>query len=58
MKKKYRCDSTIDLEELLALNAEEMSYEELEATNKRMRELAEKMQLSINHLTVLNRTKH
>ena len=58
MKKKYRCDSTIDLEELLALNAEEMSDEELEATNKRMRELAEKMQLSINHLTVLNRTKH
>ena len=58
MKKKYRCDNTIDLEELLALNAEEMSDEELEATNKRMRELAEKMQLSINHLTVLNRTKH
>ena len=58
MKKKYRCDSTIDLEELLALNAEEMSDEELEATNKRMRELSEKMQLLINHLTVLNRTKH
>ena len=58
MKKKYRCDNTIDLEELLALNAEEMSDEELEATNKRMRELAEKMQYLINHLTVLNRTKH
>jgi len=58
MKKKYRCDSTIDLEELLALNAEEMSDEELEATNKRMRELSNKMQLLINHLTVLNRTKH
>jgi hypothetical protein len=58
MKKKYRCDSTIDLEELLALNAEEMSDEELEATNKRMRELSKKMQYLINHLTVLNRTKH
>jgi hypothetical protein len=58
MKKKYRCDNTIDLEELLALNAEEMSDEELEATNKRMRELSNKMQLLINHLTVLNRTKH
>ena len=58
MKKKYRCESTIDLEELLALNAEEMSDEELEATNKRMRELSNKMQLLINHLTVLNRTKH
>ena len=58
MKKKYRCDSTIDLEELLALNAEEMSDEELEATNKRMRDLSNKMQLLINHLTVLNRTKH
>ena len=58
MKKKYRCDNTIDLEELLALNAEEMSDEELEATNKRMRDLSNKMQLLINHLTVLNRTKH
>ena len=58
MKKKYRCDNTIDLEELLALNAEEMSDEELEATNKRMRELSKKMQYLINHLTVLNRTKH
>ena len=58
MKKKYRCDNTIDLEELLALNAEEMSDEELEATNKRMRDLSNKMQLLLNHLTVLNRTKH
>ena len=58
MAKKYRCDKTIDLEELLALNAEEMSDEELEATNKRMRETIKQMRLLIKTQGSWNRTKH